>query len=226
MIGLRLFLSDSLPLIQLHEDFQIHVGQGYIVIGSRKPLQSKDDLNNFFIKLSDKYGHLFHLGSYNDHILSVGAVSFVTEPVVQDCHFPTDDDASSESASASSSDSDSDTDEWTYTYTTDTASSYSDSDSDDEDYSQNQFEDATTEEDSLDDLDILLQEIEQYRNENNVLDSETEPLLPKASSIPLPPPPPSSPLVETVTTTQPLDIRNDQDSLRRIWQLSRKLQAM
>lgn len=222
MIGLRLFLSDSLPLIQLHEDFQIHVGQGYIVIGSRKPLVSKDDLNNFFIKLSDKYGHLFHLGSYNDHILSVGAVSFVTEPVVQDCHFPTDDDASS--SSSSDSDSSSDSSEWTYTYTTDSASSYSQSDSDsDNDEQDNQFDDADTPDDTLDDLDILLQEIDQYRTEHNVVDSETEPLLPKASSIPLPPPPPSSP---QLTTTVPLDIRNDQDSLRRIWQLSRKLQAM
>ena len=84
MIGLRVFLSEDLPLIHLHPDFQLYVGQGYIVISSRNEITTKDELSVFFMKLTQEYGNLFRNGCYKDHIVSQGAIRVVSvdEPEV------------------------------------------------------------------------------------------------------------------------------------------------
>lgn len=240
MFGLRLFLSDiseQLPLIKLEPDFTIHVGQGYIVIGSRHELQTKEELNQFFVKLSNTYGHLFHLGSYNDHILSVGSLAIAADSKSCDCAqsltmwsqliqetitnvqqaLEADDALSGDDAdtgsviehdtdtysmeSSDTGDSDDDTSSTSFSDTSSTDSSDSDTDDSDSDFDDDED---MCDDDGCDacDLDQFVHEIEQYRQLHN--------------KTPTPPTPPPSP---------PKDIRNDGDSLRRIFAMSRRFGA-
>lgn len=205
MIGLRLFLSDckQLPLIQLDPDFQIHVGQGYIVIGSRTPLTTKDELNQFFIKLSQVYGHLFQMGSYNDHVLSVGSLSIVSEAHPEPAPpLPEIDTHTFEMwKPATPVDDDTDTEE---DYT-DTSSSHSyDTDTETTTYTETDTDDDTDSEDDGIELDRFVDEIEDYRRQHNAA--------PKPTLTPVP--------VHT-----PYDARSDQDTFHRMFMLSKRLGA-